>query len=86
MIALQEELDWQVLRSYGLVGDDVGPVDDPPPLTLGERAFEIVLARQVEPRRDRDDVVRAPRLDADHRAARATGRPTTPSASSGGSR
>jgi hypothetical protein len=47
MIALQEELDWQVLRAFDLVDDDLAAVNDPPPLALGERAFEIVLARQV---------------------------------------
>jgi hypothetical protein len=47
MVGVQEELDWQVLRSFNLVRDDVGPVGDSPPLALGERAFEIVLARHV---------------------------------------
>jgi hypothetical protein len=48
MIALQEELDWQVMGAYGLVGDEViGAAVETPPLALGERAFEIVLARQV---------------------------------------
>jgi hypothetical protein len=48
MISLQEELDWQVMAAYGLVGDDViGARIQSPPLALGERAFEIVLARQV---------------------------------------
>ncbi|MFP8941239.1 BREX-2 system adenine-specific DNA-methyltransferase PglX [Streptomyces fenghuangensis] len=52
MIALQEELDWQVYTLYGLHGEDLrvseGP-DDPnlPELALGQRAFEIVLARRV---------------------------------------
>ncbi len=48
MIALQEELDWYVLVRYGLVPEDlviVGP--DAPPIAFGQRAFEIVLARQV---------------------------------------
>ena len=36
--------------------------------SLGERAFEIVLARRVAARRGRDAVVRAARLHADHRA------------------
>jgi hypothetical protein len=48
MIAAQEELDWYVYRLYGLVDDDLTlPLDAVPPLALGERAFEIVLARQV---------------------------------------
>ncbi|WOI61960.1 BREX-2 system adenine-specific DNA-methyltransferase PglX [Streptomyces fradiae] len=52
MIALQEELDWQVYSLYNLHPEDLrvseGP-DDPnlPGLALGERAFEIVLARRV---------------------------------------
>jgi len=48
MIALQEELDWRVYRLFGLVEDDSLTVSSPPTLALGERAFEIVLARQME--------------------------------------
>ena len=52
MIALQEELDWQVYRLYNLHAEDLRISDDPsdpdiPELALGERAFEIVLARRV---------------------------------------
>ena len=47
MIAVQEELDWRVYRLYGLLDDDL-TVAEPPELALGERAFEIVLARLVE--------------------------------------
>ncbi|WP_445284734.1 BREX-2 system adenine-specific DNA-methyltransferase PglX [Streptomyces sp. DSM 118148] len=52
MIALQEELDWQVYSLYNLHLEDLrvsGDPDDPniPELALGERAFEIVLARRV---------------------------------------
>ncbi|MEX2292100.1 MAG: BREX-2 system adenine-specific DNA-methyltransferase PglX [Mycobacteriales bacterium] len=48
MVAQQEELDWEVYRLYGLVDEDLTyPGDDLPPLALGERAFEIVLARKV---------------------------------------
>lgn len=60
MIALQEELDWEVYRFYGLLDDQdtaepragsnapsLGDPDDIPTLKLGERAFEIVLARKV---------------------------------------
>lgn len=48
MIAAQEELDWQVYRSYGLLRDDLNaPNGDVPPISLGERAFEIVLARKA---------------------------------------
>ncbi|MFJ2632215.1 BREX-2 system adenine-specific DNA-methyltransferase PglX [Streptomyces sp. NPDC087422] len=50
MIALQEELDWHVYVLYGLTDTDLRPADpaDVPPLALGERAFEIVLARAIE--------------------------------------
>ncbi|MFR9779024.1 BREX-2 system adenine-specific DNA-methyltransferase PglX [Micromonospora sp. MS34] len=48
MIAQQEELDWEVYRLYGLIDDDLTySGDELPVLALGERAFEIVLARQV---------------------------------------
>ncbi|MGI8845848.1 MAG: BREX-2 system adenine-specific DNA-methyltransferase PglX [Thermoleophilaceae bacterium] len=49
MASLQEEIDWQVLRFFDLVLDDL-PVFGlkAPPIALGLRAFEIVLARQLE--------------------------------------
>lgn len=49
MIALQEELDWNTYVRYGLVADDgeLTSVADVPDITLGERSFEIVLARGV---------------------------------------
>ncbi len=53
MIALQEELDWRIYRLYGLAVDELtlreesGVPVEPPPLRLGERAFEIVLARRM---------------------------------------
>lgn len=48
MIALQEELDWQCYKLYGLTADELTyPLDQVPGIDLGERAFEIVLARQV---------------------------------------
>ncbi|UQA97319.1 BREX-2 system adenine-specific DNA-methyltransferase PglX [Streptomyces halobius] len=54
MIALQEELDWEVYHSYGLLTDAekaqlTAPSPAPttiPHVKLGERAFEIVLARK----------------------------------------
>jgi hypothetical protein len=46
MIALQEELDWRSYRLYGLI-DNVLEHPTPPPLALGERAFEIILARKI---------------------------------------
>ena len=49
MIAGQEELDWAVYGLYKLPGGDlVYPGDDRPELELGERAFEIALARQIK--------------------------------------
>ncbi|MGC5626970.1 BREX-2 system adenine-specific DNA-methyltransferase PglX [Georgenia sp. Z1344] len=48
MIAEQEELDWETYGLYELVDADLTYAgDDLPQLRLGERAFEIVLARQV---------------------------------------
>ncbi|MEU0213985.1 BREX-2 system adenine-specific DNA-methyltransferase PglX [Streptomyces sp. NPDC006265] len=52
MTALQEELDWQVYSLYGLFPEDLRVSADPcsqdiPELNVGERAFEIVLARRV---------------------------------------
>ncbi len=48
LVAQQEELDWEVYRLYGLLEDDLTyPGDDLPELALGERAFEIALARKV---------------------------------------
>jgi Domain of unknown function (DUF7008)/Eco57I restriction-modification methylase len=49
LIALQEESDW-VYRHYGLVPPSdilVAPTELIPPLKLGERAFEIYLARRM---------------------------------------
>ncbi|MEV0913391.1 BREX-2 system adenine-specific DNA-methyltransferase PglX [Streptomyces sp. NPDC049967] len=49
MIALQEELDWQVYSLYKLHSEDLRALEsEVPELALGERAFEIVLARRVE--------------------------------------
>ena len=47
MIGMQEQLDWECYRLYGLVEDDLILSAGEPGLLLGERAFEIVLARQV---------------------------------------
>jgi uncharacterized protein DUF7008/Eco57I restriction-modification methylase len=52
MIALQEELDWDVYRRYGLITEGeaaelVAKADDVPELKLGERAFEVVLSRRM---------------------------------------
>jgi hypothetical protein len=53
MIAWQEELDWDCYRRYGLLTDSeaatlLADPDDLPEIQLGERAFEIVLARALE--------------------------------------
>ncbi len=48
MIALQEDLDWQCYHLYNLLPDDIRlDPDDTPEVALGERAFEIVLARRM---------------------------------------
>jgi len=48
MQGLQEELDWRCYHLYGLTEDDLSlPADEAPSLSLGERAFEIVLARKM---------------------------------------
>lgn len=49
MIAVQDELDWETYRLYGLIDEDLTyGENDLPPLSLGERAFEIALARSGE--------------------------------------
>ena len=49
MIAVQEELDWAVYRIYSLIEDDLTySGNNLSGLTLGQRAFEIVLARAAE--------------------------------------
>ncbi|MGL4419375.1 MAG: BREX-2 system adenine-specific DNA-methyltransferase PglX [Gemmataceae bacterium] len=48
MIALQEELDWECYRLYGLLSDELCHCSgDLPEVALGQRAFEIVMARQM---------------------------------------
>jgi uncharacterized protein DUF7008/Eco57I restriction-modification methylase len=50
MISEQEELDWAIYKAYGLTGSElVHPnLEGVPPLSLGERAFEIAMARKME--------------------------------------
>ena len=50
MIAVQEELDWETYKLYGLLAEDLtyGSVDLPE-VVLGERAFEIMMARDEAP-------------------------------------
>lgn len=45
MISLQEELDWNCYRLYGLIDENLIYGKEPPPIQLGQRAFEIVMAR-----------------------------------------
>jgi hypothetical protein len=50
MIFEQEELDWHIYRLYGLLPEVAGELTysgNPDTLSLGERAFEIALARQI---------------------------------------
>ena len=50
IIAVQEELDWEMYRLYGLIDENLTYNDeDLPGLTLGERAFEIAMARDEAP-------------------------------------
>ncbi|MFO0087884.1 MAG: BREX-2 system adenine-specific DNA-methyltransferase PglX, partial [Pirellula sp.] len=46
MIRLQEELDWECYGLYKLLNEDL-TYREPPHLSLGHRAFEIVLARRM---------------------------------------
>jgi hypothetical protein len=47
MIATQEELDWWCYHAYGLLDEALCIGGTPPEIHLGERAFEIVLARRI---------------------------------------
>jgi hypothetical protein len=48
MVALQEELDWDCYAHYGVIDAPLTlPPEQLPALGRGERAFEIVLARQL---------------------------------------
>lgn len=46
MIAAQEELDWRCYQLYALTETEL-TCNDPPEIALGERAFEIVMARRM---------------------------------------
>jgi hypothetical protein len=46
MISVQEELDWRCYQLYGLTQTELTH-SNPPEINLGERAFEIVLARRI---------------------------------------
>ncbi|CAM5514444.1 BREX-2 system adenine-specific DNA-methyltransferase PglX [Streptomyces canus] len=50
MIAIQEELDWKTYDLYGLISQGetlLAAPEDVPEVALGERAFEIALARRI---------------------------------------
>jgi hypothetical protein len=49
IVCAQEELDWQCLHLYGLTSEPLTTPEghEAPPLELGERAFEVVLARRA---------------------------------------
>ncbi len=47
MIMLQEELDWWCYRAYGLTDEDTCYPSEPIFIQLGQRAFEIVMARKM---------------------------------------
>lgn len=47
MIVLQEELDWQCYLLYRLIDEDLTYSQEPRTIQLGQRAFEIVMARKV---------------------------------------
>lgn len=48
MIAEQEELDWECYQLYGLIDENLCYEGTVPELALGERAFEITLARTID--------------------------------------
>lgn len=50
LVARQEELDWEIYERYGLLGESeelLAPEDAIPGIAMGERAFEIALARRI---------------------------------------
>ena len=53
MTTLQEDLDWECYRLYGVIDgdyrykDNAGNRREPPALALGERAFEVFMARRM---------------------------------------
>lgn len=48
LIGLQEELDWFCYSAYGLVTGAPQALENPPSIHLGQRAFEIGMARKIE--------------------------------------
>ena len=47
LVSLQEDLDWECYRLYGLLEEDLTYPGESLGIQLGERAFEIVLARKM---------------------------------------
>lgn len=47
MIRLQEDLDWKCYQLYGLTEEDLSFKASSLPIQLGQRAFEILLARKI---------------------------------------
>lgn len=48
MVALQEELDWKCYELYGVIDQNMcAHEQEVPPISLGERAFEIEMARRM---------------------------------------
>src|SRR5436853_4682038 len=47
LVTRQEELDWQCYHLYGLIDEDLTYRQEPPSIQLGQRAFEIVMARKM---------------------------------------
>ncbi|TDD75135.1 BREX-2 system adenine-specific DNA-methyltransferase PglX [Actinomadura rubrisoli] len=49
MMALQEELDWEIYERYGVIEGEEEPLppESVPGIEMGQRAFEIVLARRA---------------------------------------
>jgi hypothetical protein len=45
--SIQEEIDWECYKQFGLLSDSLTYSGSLPPLELGQRAFEIVLARKM---------------------------------------
>ncbi|WP_280274517.1 BREX-2 system adenine-specific DNA-methyltransferase PglX [Nocardia wallacei] len=54
MVAHQEELDWECYKAYGLVDSSLTTGIDVPEIQLGERPFEIALARRMN---DGEDIL-----------------------------
>ena len=47
MIAMQEELDWKCYSTFRISSEDLSFLEGPPAIELGERAFEIAMARKI---------------------------------------